>query len=317
MPDLFIHFRFLEDDVTVDVKYPTDIDRYSVHYQPVANIVTYFIDTPGHVDKIKPGINFMFARDPYTRIWSAYLDKFYLPDFWYYAPSVIKTVRKSVSQKSETCGHDVTFEEFLRYIYIQRADPKLNEHFTTVTFNCNPCKLQYDILGKVETFKNDTNLVLANAGLLGEIEEDPNLDRDSDEINMLTDYNFHIQDKLMAIHEMPEFCFDNVDISYKLWKVFQYNGYIGEDIPFPRNELSHLSSKEEFKSRLKEIIMGYRKSADKDTLRAWTSQRQRTIQSVYNSLPEDVLNNFQAFYSIDFELFQYDKNPSWLKHNVN
>ncbi|KAH9498607.1 hypothetical protein Btru_007775 [Bulinus truncatus] len=27
-------------------------------------------------------IRFMFVRDPYSRLWSAWIDKFLLPDFW-------------------------------------------------------------------------------------------------------------------------------------------------------------------------------------------------------------------------------------------
>lgn len=308
----FFLYRFIESDVPYDVQYPTDIDRYTVHFIPVKKIVKYSLNSPGDPDKIKPGVNFMFSRDPYARLWSAYLDKFFLPDFWYFGRNVVQEVRQPVSEKSKVCGHDVTFEEFLRYVYLHRDDIALNEHYATVTFNCNPCKHKYDIIGKAETFKSDTDLVLANVGLLGKIEEDPNLDRVGDEISMLTDYNFDVPDALKK-YSIPDYCLNNFDISHKLWKVFQYNGYIGENIPFPAHEMTVLNSRDEYKSKLKELIMDQRKLADKATLYSWKAQRTRTMQNAYNSLPDKVLKQFKEFYSIDFELFQYEKHPSWLK----
>ena len=63
-----------------------------------------------------PALKFMFARDPYTRIWSAYLDKFVLPLFWHTGKEVVKEMRNNATKASLECGHDVTFKEFLFYI---------------------------------------------------------------------------------------------------------------------------------------------------------------------------------------------------------
>lgn len=299
-------------DVPYDVTYPTDIDRYTVHYETLNYVTKYFVDSPGHVDKISPGLNFMFARDPYARVWSAYLDKFYLPDFWYIGRYVAVEIRETVSEMARTCGNDVTFEELIRYIYNHRSDIKLNEHFNTVNFICNPCKLKPDIVGKVETFNSDSDLVLANTGLLGEVPEDPNSERVSEEIKMLIEYNLDIADMVHVSKEIPDTCLDNLLISKRLWKVFQLNGYLGEDIRFPEERFKDVQSRNDYKNSLKEEILKYRHLASKDTLQQWKNQRSISMQAAYNSLPQKVLEHFQEVYSIDFELFQYEKQPSWL-----
>ena len=33
--------------------------------------------------KIRDRFRFMFVREPYRKLWSAYVDKFLLPDFWH------------------------------------------------------------------------------------------------------------------------------------------------------------------------------------------------------------------------------------------
>ena len=304
--------RFIENDVSYEVKYPTDIDRFTVHFEPTKHVLKYQIDQPGHIKKIQNGINFMFSRDPFSRLWSAYLDKFFLPDFWFIGRIVIKELRLHISKTSRECGNDVTFEEVIRFIHNHRDDVRLNEHFTTVTYNCNPCKHQYDVIGKAETFNGDTDLVLANVGLLGEIAEDPDLDRVLEEINMLIDYNLDIQDNLVSRDGLPESCFDNLELSKKLWRVFQINGYIGEEIVFPTDILNDLNTRDDFRTKLKQLIADHRKGANKMELQSWKLQRTKLMQSAFNSLPDYVLRDFQNFYSIDFELFQYERHPSWL-----
>lgn len=307
------YFRFLENDVMHDVEYPSDIDRYSVHYEPLNTILQYYIDQPGHVEQVEPGINFMFSRDPYSRVWSAYLDKLYLPDFWHLGRDVAKETRDSTYMTSKTCGYDVTFEELIKYIYNHRNDVKLNEHFNTVTFNCNPCKLKYDVTGRSETFASDTDLILANVGLLGEIKENQGRDRVTEEVKMLIDYNFDIPDFIIKVFRLPAYCFDNFDIARRLWRVFQLNGYIGETMAFPEDTVKMAKSRSEYKAVLKQMVFDCRKGVDTNTLSVWKSQRTRSMQGAYRLLPEELLQKFQTVYEIDFEMFQYEKRPSWLK----
>ncbi|WAR09593.1 hypothetical protein MAR_034669, partial [Mya arenaria] len=140
--------------------YDVDFDLFRYEKNPLK------LTGEGQGTWIEPALKFMFSRDPYTRLWSAYLDKFVLPDFWHTARNAIPVVRQNVTKSALKCGHDLTFEEFLRY--------------------------NYDHRGAAETFDEDTNLVLASARTLGVIPHNPKESRLQREITDLVDYNHDI-----------------------------------------------------------------------------------------------------------------------------
>lgn len=52
---------------------------------------------------------FHVARNPYSRLYSVYVDKIYLPGFW-------KFTKKINERKGRECSTSVRFGEFLDYI---------------------------------------------------------------------------------------------------------------------------------------------------------------------------------------------------------
>lgn len=110
---------------------------------------------------------FMFARNPIERLASAYRSKFSY-NFPYnrhyhqkYGRLIISRYRQNPSQQSLHEGKDVKFSEFLQFI----ADPELeaidkNRHWSHLYTACNPCQVQYDLIGKMETLEQDANHVL-------------------------------------------------------------------------------------------------------------------------------------------------------------
>ncbi|XP_052083511.1 carbohydrate sulfotransferase 9-like [Mytilus californianus] len=105
--------------------------------------------------------SFMFARNPYSRILSAYIDKLYSPNpyFWKTLGVVVmKTIRNKTS-----CGSDVTFRSLVEYI-IQTPIENLDDHFIPISSICRPCNVQYHYIGKMETLPEDVRRFLGFVG---------------------------------------------------------------------------------------------------------------------------------------------------------
>ncbi|XP_059140526.1 carbohydrate sulfotransferase 12-like [Physella acuta] len=83
----------------LNITSPFEIQRRKVHYGPLLPIGNK------NWDNLKPELpttakKFMFTRDPYARLWSVYLDKFYLPDFLdYYLSYKMHNLTKCLSNK--------------------------------------------------------------------------------------------------------------------------------------------------------------------------------------------------------------------------
>lgn len=93
---------------------------------------------------------FAFVRNPYSRLLSAYLDKF---------------VRKSPEKRRETQaqfaeelgfepGAPVSFAEFVAAVGTQRP-PRMNQHWRPQTLLLQMPRVSYDFLGRMESFADD------------------------------------------------------------------------------------------------------------------------------------------------------------------
>lgn len=82
--------------------------------------------------------SFLFARNPWTRLMSAYIDKFAnTPDkkYWHenFGKDIIKKYRKDATNESLSKGNDVTFPEFLAFVVDRgRAGKGMDIHWKPV-----------------------------------------------------------------------------------------------------------------------------------------------------------------------------------------
>ncbi|XP_053441481.1 carbohydrate sulfotransferase 11 isoform X2 [Nycticebus coucang] len=149
---------------------PMEIPANEAHVS--ANLKTlnqYSIPEINH--RLKSYMKFLFVREPFERLVSAYRNKFtqkYNTSFHKrYGTKIIKRQRKNATQEALRRGDDVKFEEFVAYLidpHTQREEP-FNEHWQTVYSLCHPCHIHYDLVGKYETLEEDSNYVLQLAGV--------------------------------------------------------------------------------------------------------------------------------------------------------
>lgn len=294
--------RFISKDYPLGQKTdkPSDIDRTYVHYGPVSKITQKNARNP-IIRSLISKKAFMFSRDPYTRLWSAFIDKFFLPDFWRSdALSIMKNIRKNASEYELRCANNLTFLEFLMFVNKTSKGP-MNEHWERVHRICSPCHLSFDVIGKLETFAADSDYILTKNGLERVQENTTRLDMTTEEVRTLTMYNFNLENAI------KEGCYDKMDVAKRLWKTFQYNGYIHRDSEFPKGRLEG----SDFLSKPKEVFTDLVFSTIKDQIKKGLetkSQKRTMMLEEYKKIPQNLLAAISEVYKYDFELFDYNKS---------
>ncbi|XP_038150172.1 carbohydrate sulfotransferase 11 isoform X2 [Cyprinodon tularosa] len=121
--------------------------------------------------RLKNYFKFLFVREPFERLVSAYRNKFtlkYNSSFHKrFGTRIIRRYRKNATQEALVNGDDVKFKEFVDYLVdpaTHRGRP-LNEHWQTVYQLCHPCHIHYDMVGKYETLEEDANHILGLVGV--------------------------------------------------------------------------------------------------------------------------------------------------------
>ena len=112
----------------------------------------------------------MFVRHPLERLLSAFRNKFTVSYNQYfplkYGRKIIRKYRKDASQKALNKGHDVRFEEFVKYLIdLKQSNEPYNAHWREYYKLCHPCMVQYDIIGKYDTLEQDVDYILKILGV--------------------------------------------------------------------------------------------------------------------------------------------------------
>ncbi|CAG5120380.1 unnamed protein product, partial [Candidula unifasciata] len=108
--------------------------------------------------RIKNYFKFVFVRDPFERLLSAYRNKFMKPpnsSFEYLSRKMVKVYRTN-----STLRGGVTFEEFVKYLVDPAQIIPTNPHWQPFYELCRPCEMMYDFVGKLSTFNEDTRYIL-------------------------------------------------------------------------------------------------------------------------------------------------------------
>lgn len=192
------------------------------------------LTTLGTSEKVGSGavrqIRFLFVREPYGRLLSAYVDKLFGPNTVFWKALGTYIVRKfrgsanSSSTSSNHCGHDVTFPEFVKYvIHAQQTGQHRDGHFIPQHDHCQMCQVPYDYIGHVETLAGDMNYILNVSQVPARHITDYYLDTIRDNARWVL--NWMIQDILK--------CMSREEATRRLWKKLQIRGIISKAESYP------------------------------------------------------------------------------------
>ena len=104
--------------------------------------------------KLKNYKKIIFVRNPFSRIVSAYNDKFVILGSEYYrgvSRAIIQEVRGIAIPKSQK--PDLGFSEFIQFILT--SEKYYDAHWLPIYDQKIPCDVYYDFIGKIETIQSD------------------------------------------------------------------------------------------------------------------------------------------------------------------
>ncbi|KAL8618749.1 hypothetical protein ACOMHN_015159 [Nucella lapillus] len=289
-------FRYLHGDTGGNYPSPFHIPRIYTHNGPMRSMRIYH--SRAQAKFLKDQFRFMFVREPYSRLFSAYVDKFLLPDFW---TSVGRHIAKLRANKANlACGRDISFREFLDYV-VNHRPAQLNNHWKPMYQLCNPCLFRPHVIGKIETFTKDVKYVLRvmnSSWMLGLHSSHEHV---LQEMDMITKYNFAIWKRKRRIRN----CASRLQLSRLLWKAFQINGYLPSDKPFPSRLMDGLNTRQ-FISLVHDTYQQATNNRSSD----WLKQKERMMSQAYRDISSDTLDKLKRIYKYDFLMFHYDPEPA-------
>ncbi|CAL1540569.1 unnamed protein product [Lymnaea stagnalis] len=276
-------FSFLTrpDDMSqMKIHSPFDIDRMKLHNGPLQPVGQPDWNLAKNEIK-ETTVKFLFARDPYSRLWSAYLDKYYLPDFWH---------RKEFSK--DLCLLNITFPEFLTF-----AMTSPDGHMLPVAVVCNPCVFHPHYIGKMETFFRDSKFILDKRQMGSLLDNYSYKNYTETELKSIISnyfwyYNFW---KLSQ-------CFTEKDLCRRMWRVFQINGHIRSTLGFPGN--FPVYNEETFLGHVLQTVRSQGMSRAEAS-----NQRRKYLSNVYKTVSRAHVLAIQERFKPDFDIFGYDTLP--------
>lgn len=285
------------------------------------------------------------SRNPFSRLYSAYVDKVYLPLFWeqfsrmdnvfilpsYQINGTIEVFKSSnfplhnrllkyrdsflekgllkqrtVSQiVTPVCVNNVSFEDFLKFIISEiKAGRPLEPHWAPISHLCHPCRLNTYKIVKQESFVDDVDHALRSVGV--------NLDnyewlrqslKENRSINYVPSVVAVIEKKLKR--KAVTNCINVEEVVKRMWKAFQIQGIISDNIQFPENLLSGMSMfNRELVTKVVLDAIAKHPLLDAEKLK----QREFYLNRAYKEVSSETITAIQDVYYLDFILFDYSFN---------
>lgn len=253
---------------------------------------------------------FLLVRDPYSRLFSAFVDKLLVPNsvYWkWWAIPAISRFRKSPSAQSLRCGHDVTFAEFVKFVI--RSLHKRDAHVRPVKDLCAPCEMNFTMIGHSETLPEDFQFLTSSLNVtFGDSSARENLS-----IAVAKDAIADSTYSAFSMYGSLQTCLTKLELAQKLWTKMQIRGIISDEISFPLSEEGvAMVTNDTFVNLLEAARL---KSHDKSA--KLREQKVEAMQAAYDTVPIEDLNQLAEIYSLDFEFFGYDKHPAFLSRRAS
>ncbi|XP_053550901.1 carbohydrate sulfotransferase 12 [Bombina bombina] len=125
--------------------------------------------------KLKKYTKFLFVRDPFIRLISAFRSKFELENEDFYRSFAVPILTRYSNQtnvpssvgEAFSSGTKPSFSQFIQYLLDPQTEKQkpFNEHWRQVYRLCHPCQIDYDFIGKLETLDEDAAELLRQLNL--------------------------------------------------------------------------------------------------------------------------------------------------------
>ncbi|XP_050409139.1 uncharacterized protein LOC126824037 isoform X2 [Patella vulgata] len=290
------------------VSSPYKITKMEAHLSPKFKMADHNFRYPLDQRLIMSTRRFMFVREPFTRLWSVYIDKFILADnyFWsFYGPKVARINNMVILPALKPCYH-FTFRHFINFVVATGVNPDdMNDHIRPIHRLCNPCDFKPHFVGKLETMTSDSDIVLNSMNVTWGEPTSGKDHRTYQEMKTIIEFNFHIVKDLRLLSR----CLNPVSLGKRLLRAFVLNGYI------PLSEESVLIEKLPLmKERLLDLVWGVYRSTNR-TQAMVKAQRQELKIKAFQTIPLQLMHKLQQIYLMDFELFDYRLDPPEFFYN--
>lgn len=231
---------------------------------------------------------FHVTRNPYSRLYSAYVDKIYLPGFWGVANEINK-------RNGKACSQSASFEDFLKFIMQENLqDP----HWLPISEICGSCKAPYNVISKQETFNNDVYFILDHLSISGRLKKEflKNLQKKHTE-NSIKEIT-----KVMIEYAKKAPCLTFIKFCQRMWKAFQIQGYISNLLSFPVKKFRTLNF-----TNTTAIVKIYIKGTKKIHMTGIMKQHQRHqyLAKAYKGISHKTIEDLRRIYKADFDLYGY------------
>ncbi|KAK3102395.1 hypothetical protein FSP39_011119 [Pinctada imbricata] len=180
-----------------------------------------------------------------------------------------------------------------------------DRHFYPMFDHCNPCKIKYNFVGRMESFKNDVMCLLdrwddkyGSNITFSDFEKENDVRMAHSQISRLFGMRDGIE-KCITLHEALR----------RVWKVLQIRGII----PILSNftftvEDSVQMKQQDWKNVLTNVIENI------PNRQSVKSQRSEALAEAFNLVDPSDIQTYTETYDNDFSLLGYDKTPPSLKH---
>ncbi|XP_061173411.1 carbohydrate sulfotransferase 9-like [Saccostrea echinata] len=242
----------------------------------------------------------IMSRNPYSRLFSAYIDKIYLMDKF----KISRIISMQNGKPKSVCGYNVTFQEFLDYVVSQASNGyNINRHWAPVYLLCRPCDVRYDVISKIETLTEDLHFIF-NHSQVSRSTKDIILNvtkYKADLFGVLNTYLSHWNKHRVECPILKEYLL-------KIWTALKYQGELKHDLPFPTNAFSSVLTKN---PDMKVIVNDFVEYVTKNrpTSEERRAQRRRALTEAYKGIRKSTIDRVQKLYQLDFLLFQYELTP--------
>ena len=179
----------------------------------------------------------VFGRDPYRRIFSAWIDKMYSPNPFYWGHWGLKAVR---SRRRSRCEPNITFAQFVSLVVRKNGLHESDVHLRPVAEECRMCDLHYTLIGKIETASKDLDLLASRINVSMAFLHEPDY-REAGAVDTVID----AVQGAYSWRDQIEACGVSLDrMGRSIWRKLQIRGVFdaAQQYPFTPGELRDITA---------------------------------------------------------------------------